>query len=69
MYQLFTQVALVGQEPVLFARSVQKNIAYGLPSAPEEVVVTAAKKANAHDFICSLSKGYDTGEISKQLSK
>ncbi|GAA6109889.1 ATP-binding cassette sub-family B member 9 isoform X1 [Tachysurus ichikawai] len=67
---LHSKVALVGQEPVLFARSVEKNIAYGLPSAPEEVVVTAAKKANAHDFICSLSKGYDTGvgEKGTQLS-
>ncbi|XP_047674664.1 ATP-binding cassette sub-family B member 9 isoform X2 [Tachysurus fulvidraco] len=67
---LHSKVALVGQEPVLFARSVQKNIAYGLPSAPEEIVVAAAKKANAHDFICSLSKGYDTGvgEKGTQLS-
>lgn len=59
---LFPQVALVGQEPVLFARSVEQNIAYGLPAVPVEVVVSAAKKANAHDFVSSLSKGYDTGE-------
>ncbi|MCI4392437.1 hypothetical protein PGIGA_G00145850 [Pangasianodon gigas] len=67
---LHSKVALVGQEPVLFARSVQKNIAYGLPAAPAEVVVTAAKKANAHNFICSLSKGYETGvgEKGTQLS-
>ncbi|KAF4074664.1 hypothetical protein AMELA_G00241780 [Ameiurus melas] len=67
---LHSKVALVGQEPVLFARSVQKNIAYGLPSVPAEVVVAAARKANAHDFICSLSKGYDTGvgEKGTQLS-
>lgn len=67
---LHSKVALVGQEPVLFARSVQKNIAYGLPGAPAEVVVAAARKANAHDFICSLSKGYDTGvgEKGTQLS-
>ncbi|KAF7687658.1 ATP-binding cassette sub-family B member 9 [Silurus meridionalis] len=67
---LHSKVALVGQEPVLFARSVEKNIAYGLSSAPGEVVVAAAKKANAHDFVCSLSKGYDTGvgEKGTQLS-
>ncbi|XP_034154754.2 ATP-binding cassette sub-family B member 9 [Pangasianodon hypophthalmus] len=67
---LHSKVALVGQEPVLFARSVQKNIAYGLPAVPAEVVVTAAKKANAHNFICSLSKGYETGvgEKGTQLS-
>ncbi|TSR04308.1 ATP-binding cassette sub-family B member 9 [Bagarius yarrelli] len=58
---LHSKVALVGQEPVLFARSIQKNIAYGLPEVPAEVVITAAQKANAHDFICSLAKGYDTG--------
>lgn len=56
-------MALVGQEPVLFARSVQQNIAYGLSAVPMEVVAAAAKKANAHDFVSSLSKGYDTGEI------
>ncbi|MCJ8746660.1 hypothetical protein PDJAM_G00144360 [Pangasius djambal] len=67
---LHSKVALVGQEPVLFARSVHKNIAYNLPGAPAEVVVTAARKANAHNFICSLSKGYDTGvgEKGTQLS-
>ncbi|MFT7808357.1 ATP-binding cassette sub-family B member 9 [Arapaima gigas] len=58
---LHSQVALVGQEPVLFARSVQKNISYGLMDCPMEAVVQAAKNANAHDFICNLSKGYDTG--------
>ncbi|XP_062873517.1 ATP-binding cassette sub-family B member 9 isoform X3 [Trichomycterus rosablanca] len=73
MYQhgyLHSKVALVGQEPVLFARTVQKNICYGLPDAPPEVVASAARKANAHNFICGLSKGYDTGvgEKGAQLS-
>jgi len=54
-------VALVGQEPVLFARTVQMNISYGIPEAPMEVVIRAAINANAHDFITGLSKGYDTG--------
>jgi len=51
----------VGQEPVLFARTVQMNISYGTPEAPMEVVIRAAVNANAHDFITGLSKGYDTG--------
>uniref|UniRef100_A0A8C9WDM2 ABC-type oligopeptide transporter ABCB9 n=1 Tax=Scleropages formosus TaxID=113540 RepID=A0A8C9WDM2_SCLFO len=65
-----SQVALVGQEPVLFARSVHKNISYGLTDCPMEAVVQASKKANVHDFVCSLSKGYDTGvgEKGAQLS-
>ncbi|XP_072520973.1 ABC-type oligopeptide transporter ABCB9 [Salminus brasiliensis] len=67
---LHSKVSLVGQEPVLFARSVQKNISYGLEDTPMEEVIAAATKANAHDFICSLTKGYETGvgEKGTQLS-
>lgn len=60
---LLLQVALVGQEPVLFARSVEQNITYGLTDIPMEAVVQAATKANAHDFITGLTNGYDTGDI------
>lgn len=59
-------MALVGQEPVLFARTVQMNISYGLNEVPMEVVVRAAINANAHDFITGLSKGYDTGKFITQ---
>ncbi|KAJ8385958.1 hypothetical protein AAFF_G00177790 [Aldrovandia affinis] len=67
---LHSQVALVSQEPVLFARSVLKNISYGLTDVPMDAVVQAATKANAHDFISCLSKGYETGvgEKGAQLS-
>lgn len=51
----------MSQEPVLFARTVQMNISYGLPEVPMEAVIRAAINANAHDFITSLSTGYDTG--------
>lgn len=57
---LFLQVALVGQEPVLFARTVEENITYGLTDVPMETVVQAAAKANAHDFITNLPNGYNT---------
>ncbi|XP_023253292.1 ATP-binding cassette sub-family B member 9 [Seriola lalandi dorsalis] len=65
-----SKVALVGQEPVLFARTVEENITYGLSDVPMEAVVQAATKANAHDFITTLPKGYETsvGEKGTQLS-
>ncbi|KAF7661446.1 hypothetical protein LDENG_00261710 [Lucifuga dentata] len=67
---LHSKVALVGQEPVLFARTVEENIAYGLTDVPMEAVVQAATKANAHDFISNFPKGYETGigEKGTQLS-
>lgn len=52
----------MGQEPVLFARSVQENITYGLKDIAMDLVVEAATKANAHGFIGGLSQGYETGE-------
>eukprot|EP00064_Thunnus_orientalis_P016497 superscaffoldBa00003285_g16563 len=63
-------VSLVGQEPVLFARTIEENISYGLTDVPVETVQHAATKANAHDFITSLPKGYETsvGEKGTQLS-
>ncbi|XP_069820093.1 ABC-type oligopeptide transporter ABCB9 isoform X2 [Dendropsophus ebraccatus] len=63
-------VSMVSQEPVLFARSIHSNISYGLSSVPLEVIVTAAKRANAHNFIMELPNGYDTetGEKGAQLS-
>ncbi|XP_077417177.1 ABC-type oligopeptide transporter ABCB9 isoform X2 [Vanacampus margaritifer] len=67
---LHFQVALVGQEPVLFARTIEENITYGLTDVPIEAVIQAATKANAHDFIIDLPQGYQTsvGEKGAQLS-
>ncbi|XP_029296497.1 ABC-type oligopeptide transporter ABCB9 [Cottoperca gobio] len=67
---LHSKIGLVGQEPVLFARTVEENITYGLSDVPMEAVVQAATKANAHDFISSLPTGYKTnvGEKGTQLS-
>uniref|UniRef100_A0AAQ6IG70 ABC-type oligopeptide transporter ABCB9 n=1 Tax=Anabas testudineus TaxID=64144 RepID=A0AAQ6IG70_ANATE len=67
---LHSKVALVGQEPMLFARTVEENITYGLTDVPMETVVQAATKANAHDFITALPNGYETsvGEKGTQLS-
>ncbi|XP_071338055.1 ABC-type oligopeptide transporter ABCB9 isoform X2 [Trachinotus anak] len=67
---LHSKVALVSQEPVLFARTVEENITYGMSDVPMEAVVQAATKSNAHDFITTLPKGYETsvGEKGTQLS-
>ena len=55
-----TRISLVGQEPVLYARSVAENISYNLQGATQEAVVHAAKLANAHDFISAMTDGYNT---------
>eukprot|EP00117_Sycon_ciliatum_P031721 scpid37289/ scgid24759/ ABC transporter B family member 1; ABC transporter ABCB.1 len=62
-------VALVGQEPVLFAYTIAENIAYGRAATREEIE-SAARKANAHDFITAFEDGYDTlvGERGVRLS-
>ena len=44
-------IALVGQEPTLFAGSIRDNILYGKENATEVEMIEAAKTANAHDFI------------------
>ncbi|XP_078391199.1 ABC-type oligopeptide transporter ABCB9-like [Cetorhinus maximus] len=64
------KLGLVGQEPVLFALSVQENISYGLPNCPMSSVIEAAQRANADVFIKRLEHGYNTdiGEAGGQLS-
>ncbi|RJS85582.1 ABC transporter ATP-binding protein [Candidatus Bathyarchaeota archaeon] len=54
------QMGIVPQEPFLFALSIRDNIAVGKPDASLEEIIRAAKIAKAHDFITSLSKGYET---------
>eukprot|EP00908_Phaeocystis_cordata_P014119 Transcript_25220.p1 GENE.Transcript_25220~~Transcript_25220.p1 ORF type:complete len:481 (+),score=210.40 Transcript_25220:992-2434(+) len=64
-------VALVAQEPVLFACSVRDNIGYGATTAPSfDEVQRAAATANAHDFVSGFPEQYDTlvGERGVQLS-
>ena len=67
---LRSQIGMVSQEPVLFDTTIAENIRYGREEASLEEIMEAAKKANAHDFITSLPKGYDTnvGEGGTQLS-
>ena len=51
-------IALVPQDPIIFAASVMDNIRFGRPSATDEDVILAAKAAAADTFICSLPDGY-----------
>lgn len=64
------QFALVSQEPVLFNTTIGENIKSGNPQASQVEIEEAAKQANAHDFITSFPKGYDTevGETGSQVS-
>jgi ATP-binding cassette subfamily B protein len=54
------QIGMVLQDTVLFSASVRDNIAYGMPEATQEEIETVARLAQAHDFIASLPRGYDT---------
>ena len=64
------QIALVPQETLLFGGTVRENILYGKLDASEEELIEAAQKANAHEFIMNMEKGYDTvvGEKGTKLS-
>ncbi|KAM4631455.1 antigen peptide transporter 2a [Polymixia lowei] len=68
---LHRKIALVGQDPVLFSGSIRDNIAYGLADCSLDEIQEAARRANIHDFISQLDRGYDTviGEGGGQLSK
>jgi ATP-binding cassette subfamily B multidrug efflux pump len=69
------QIGMVQQDSSLLHRSVRDNILYGRPDATEEMMIAAAKKAEAHDFILTLEdpqgrRGYDAhvGERGVKLS-
>ena len=67
---LRSALALVPQDPVIFAASARENIRFGRPEATDAEVEAAADAAAAHDFISSLPDGYDTyvGERGVMLS-
>ncbi len=63
-------LALVPQEPVIFAATARDNIRFGRPEATDAEVEAAARAAAAHDFVTALPQGYDTflGERGVMLS-
>ncbi|MCJ1293842.1 GTPase-activating protein [Xylographa carneopallida] len=63
------QISLVSQEPTLFGTTIYGNIKHGLigtkyeqidEAQQKELIISAAKMANAHDFIIGLPEGYET---------
>jgi len=67
---LYSQIALVPQETVLFGGTIFDNIRYGRERAPREDVLAASRAAHAHEFISELPDGYETvvGEKGVNLS-
>lgn len=63
-------IGIVQQDVYLFNASIRDNILYGRLDATEDEVIEAAKRANIHDYVMSLEKGYDTviGERGVKLS-
>ncbi len=57
---LRNHISFVPQESTMFNRSILENIRYARPGATKADIVRAAKKANIHDFIMSLPRGYNT---------
>uniref|UniRef100_A0A3P9CQM6 Bile salt export pump n=1 Tax=Maylandia zebra TaxID=106582 RepID=A0A3P9CQM6_9CICH len=63
-------IGIVEQEPVLFATTIAENIRYGRPGVSDKDIITAAKEANAYNFIMDLPQKFDTlvGEGGGQMS-
>jgi ATP-binding cassette subfamily B protein len=70
LHSLRRCIGMVLQEPFLFSTTIRENIAYGVEGATDADVITAAKAANAHDFIERFPDGYETrvGERGVTLS-
>ena len=68
--ELRERIALVPQQPTLFATSARDNIRYGRLEASDAEVETAARSAEAHEFLSALPKGYEEelGERGVRLS-
>jgi ATP-binding cassette subfamily B protein len=67
---LRSQISTIEQDVFLFSRSLKENIAFGLAEASQEAIETAAREAQAHEFISAFPEGYDTvvGERGVTLS-
>jgi ATP-binding cassette subfamily B protein len=67
---LRSQIGIVLQETTLFSGSIRDNIAFGKPDASQSEIESAARAAQAHDFILSFPEGYNmhVGERGTTLS-
>jgi ATP-binding cassette subfamily B protein len=67
---LRAHIGVVTQETFLFHATIRENLLYAKPDATEEEIIAAAQAANIHDFLLSLSEGYETvvGERGFRLS-
>jgi ATP-binding cassette subfamily B protein len=67
---LRSQISMIEQDIFLFSRSISDNIAFGKPGATQDMVEAAAQAAQAHDFIQTFGKSYETviGERGVTLS-
>ena len=67
---LRAQIGIVQQDVFLFAGTIRENIAYGKPYATDEEIEQAARRAEIHEDIMKMPKGYDTivGERGIKLS-
>jgi ATP-binding cassette, subfamily B, bacterial MsbA len=70
LHSLRSLLSIVTQEPILFNDTIANNIALGMDNAKPEEIETAAKIANAHNFIIQKEYGYDTniGDRGSKLS-
>jgi ATP-binding cassette subfamily B multidrug efflux pump len=70
LVSLRRQIGIVLQTSLLFSETIRENIRYGRPDATDDEIYTAAKAAQAHDFIVKFSEGYETlvGERGVTLS-
>jgi ATP-binding cassette subfamily B protein len=69
-HSLRESIGVVFQDPALFSGTIRENITYARPEATEKEIISAAKAANAHEFIVKLEKGYGStiGERGVKLS-
>jgi len=58
--ELRRAIGIVSQDPFLFSTTVRENIAFGAPGATDEEIRSAARMAQAHEFISELPEGYGT---------
>ncbi len=70
LHSLRQLISIVTQEPILFNDTIAANIALGKPDATMEEIITAAKIANAYDFIIQKEGGFESmiGDRGSKLS-